>query len=143
MITQPQIAEANAATVRRFYDELWNDWRLEIVDEILAPGLQFRGSRGTILSGRDAFKRYVEETRAAFPDWHNQIDELLAVSDRVVTRMTWSGTHQGLFAGIVPSGARVEYVGAALFRLSESMIDEAWVVGDSQAFWNALTECDA
>jgi len=47
------------------------------------------------LIGRNAFKNYVEETRAAFPDWHNQIDEMLTVGDRVVTRLTGSGTHRG------------------------------------------------
>jgi predicted ester cyclase len=130
---------ANEAVVRQFYDELWNRWRLELADEILTPTLRFRGSRGSSLSGREAFKGYVAETRAAFPDWHNQIDELLVVADRVVTRMTWSGTHRGRFAGIEPTGARIEYVGAAFFRLREGMIDEAWVVGDSHALWQAVS----
>jgi predicted ester cyclase len=126
--------------VHRFYEELWNQWRLELVDEILAPDLRFRGSRGAILSGREAFQGYVEETRVAFPDWHNQVDELLAVADRVVTRMTWTGTHLGHLAGVEPSGAKVEYVGAAFFRLGEGVIVEAWVVGDSHALWQALNE---
>lgn len=139
MTIETQLAQANAAVVRRFYNELWNDWRVELSDAILTPGLQFRGSRGTLLSGRGAFKAYLEETRAAFPDWRNQIDELLAFSDRVVTRMTWSGTHRGLFAGIEPTGRGVEYVGAAFFRLTDGMIDEAWVVGDSHTFWMALS----
>jgi SnoaL-like polyketide cyclase len=63
---------ANAAVVRRFYNELWNQWRLDLIDELLSPELRFRGSRGSTLTGRDAFRRYVEETRAAFPDCHNQ-----------------------------------------------------------------------
>jgi len=135
----PTRAEKNAQVVRRFYDELWNEWRLELADEILTQDLRFRGSRGLTVIGREAFKSYVEETRAAFPDWHNQIDELLTVADRVVTRLTWSGTHRGHFAGLEPSGARAEYVGAAFFRLSDAMIAETWVVGDSHVFWEALT----
>ena len=132
------LTEANAAVVRRFYEELWNQWRLELADELLSPQIRFRGSRGSKLSGREEFKRYVGTTRSAFADWHNQIDELLAADDRVVTRMTWSGTHTGTFAGIQPRGARVEYVGAGFFRLAEGLIEEAWIVGDSQAFWDAL-----
>ena len=125
--------------VRRFYEELWNEWRLDLADVILSPRLRFRGSRGSVLTGREEFKRYVEETRAAFADWHNQIDELMAAGDRVVTRMTWTGTHTGAFAGIEPSGARVEYVGPGFFRLADGLIEEAWIVGDSHAFWAALT----
>lgn len=128
----------NEATVRRFYDELWNRWRLEVADEIVSTALRFRGSLGTVCEGRDAFKRYVEGVRAAFPDWHNRIDDLLASGDRVVTRMTWTGTHRGALAGIEPTGARVEYGGAAFFRFEDGLIEEAWVVGDTQELWRAL-----
>jgi predicted ester cyclase len=131
-------AKRNEHLIRRFYDELWNEWRFDLVDELLAPQIRFRGSRGTVMTGRDAFRRYAEATRAAFADWHNQIDELLAVDDRVVTRMTWTGTHTGRLGSIEPSGARVAYVGAAFFRIAGGLIDEAWIVGDTHAFWRSL-----
>jgi hypothetical protein len=69
---------ANVSIVRRFYHEIWNNWRVEVADEIVSPVVRFRGSLGTAISGRDA-KAHVEGVRTAFPDWHNQIDELLAV----------------------------------------------------------------
>jgi steroid delta-isomerase-like uncharacterized protein len=128
----------NEQVVRRFYDELWNQWRLELIDELLAPQIQFRGSRGTVMTGHEAFRRYAEATRAAFADWHNQIDELLAGDDRVVTRMTWTGTHTGTLGSIEASGARVAYVGAGFFHLAGGLIEEAWIVGDTHAFWSAL-----
>jgi predicted ester cyclase len=81
---------------------------------------------------------YVEEVRAAFPDWRNQVDEILAVDDRVVTCMTWSGTHRGALGDIEPTDAHVEYAGAAFFRLKDGLIEEAWVVGDTQKLWRAL-----
>lgn len=128
----------NEAVVRRFYDELWNRWQLEVADQIVSEALRFRGSLGTVCEGRDDFKRYVEGVRAAFPDWHNHIDEILTSGDRVVTRMTWSGTHRGALAGIEPTGAQVEYVGAAFVRLDRGLIEEAWVVGDTRELWRAL-----
>jgi steroid delta-isomerase-like uncharacterized protein len=124
--------------VRRFYDELWNGWRLELVDEILAEGLRFRGSRGAFLSGRSEFRRYAEETRVGFPDWHNRIDDLVVDGGRVAARLTWTGTQTGEFEGRPASGARVEYVGAAFFRVDGRLIDEAWIVGDTEAFRQAL-----
>lgn len=130
--------EANTAVIRRFYDELWNRWELDVATEIVSPSIRFRGSIGTTLSGRDAFLNYVENVRAAFPDWHNRIDELLAVEDRVIARLTWSGTHRGPLGDLEASGARVTYVGAAFFRLADAMIEEAWVVGDTQQLWRAI-----
>jgi predicted ester cyclase len=130
--------EQNKAVIRRFYGELWNLWRLEVANEVMSSGVRFQGSLGSIHEGRDDFKRYVEEVRAAFPDWHNQVEEILAVDDRVVTRMTWSGTHRGALGDIEPTDAHVEYAGAAFFRLKEGLIEEAWVVGDTQELWRAL-----
>ncbi len=130
--------EQNKAVIRRFYGELWNLWQLEVADEVISSGVRFRGSLGSTYEGRDDFKRYVEEVRAAFPDWHNQVDEILAVDDRVVTRMTWSGTHRGALGDVEPTDAHVEYAGAAFFRLKDGLIEEVWVVGDTQKLWRAL-----
>lgn len=132
------MADANERIVGRFYHELWNAWGLSVADEILAEGVRFRGSLGATLEGREAFKGYVQAVRAAFPDWHNRIDETISCGDRVVARMTWSGTHEGKLRDVEPTGARVEYVGAAIFRLHEGRITEAWVVGDTQELWRAL-----
>ena len=128
----------NEEIVERFYRELWNNWDLDVADEILAEELRFRGTLGSMLEGREAFKGYVETVRRAFPDWHNRIDEAITCGNRVVMRMTWSGTHEGALAGVEPTGAKVEYVGAAIFRISAGRIEEAWVVGDTQELWRAL-----
>lgn len=130
--------DANEAVVRRFYEELWNEWRLDVAEEVVSNGIRFRGSLGTTVVGRKGFKGYVEAVRAAFPDWHNQVDEIFTVGDRVVTRMTWSGMHRGKLGEIEPTGAYVEYCGAAFFRIADGMIEEAWVVGDTQELWRAL-----
>lgn len=52
--------------------------------------------------------------------------------------MTWSATHRGSLFGIAPTGRPVTYVGAAIFRLRDGRIQEAWVVGDTQELWRAL-----
>ena len=130
--------EANASVIRRFYEELWNEWRPDVAGEIVAADVRFRGSLGSALVGREELLRYVERVRAAFPDWHNRIDEILTTEERVVTRMTWSGTHRGALGEIEPTSAHVEYCGAAFFRLSGGVIQEVWVVGDTQELWRAL-----
>jgi predicted ester cyclase len=132
--------DENEAVVRRFYDELWNRWGLEVADEVVSETVEFRGSLGKWARGRNAFKAYVEALRRAFPDWRNEIDEMVAAGDRVAVRMTWSGTHEGTIDGIEPTGARVEYCGAAFFLIKSGVIEKAWVVGDTNAFWQTLRE---
>jgi predicted ester cyclase len=132
------VTDANEKTVERFYHELWNTWDLSVANDVLAEDVRFRGTLGSTLEGREAFKGYVETVRRAFPDWHNRIDEVISCGDRVVTRMTWSGTHEGRLMEVEPTGAHVLDVGVAIFRLSERKIVEAWVVGDTQELWRAL-----
>src|SRR5436305_1870364 len=124
------MAVEGASVVRRFYEELWNGWRLGLVDELLAEDIRFRGSLGTICEGRAAFREYVEAVRRAFPDWHNQIDDLFSAADRVAARLTWRGTHAGELLGIAATGQRVSYVGVGLFRVAHDQVAEGWVVGD-------------
>jgi steroid delta-isomerase-like uncharacterized protein len=108
-----------------------------VADEILPEDLVFRGTLDAV-AGRSAFKAYVTTVRTAFPDWHNQVDELFDLGARVIARMTWSGTHLGPFRGIPPTGRRVVYPGAAFFRLDAGRIREAWIVGDTSRLWAAL-----
>ena len=129
---------ANRAVIERFYHELWNRWDLAAADEIVSEGVRFRGSLGSTLQGRESFKAYVETVRAAFPEWIYRIHELISCRNRVVTRMSWRGTHRGRLQDVEPTGERVEYVGAAIFRLDEGEIVEGWVVGDTQELWRAL-----
>jgi hypothetical protein len=68
--------DINEGIVRRFYTELWNDWNLEVADEILAPDLRFRGTLGTSDVGIEHFKLYFDRERGAFPDLNARIDEL-------------------------------------------------------------------
>jgi steroid delta-isomerase-like uncharacterized protein len=131
-------AHTNTTLIRRFYEELWNRWDLAVADEILAPDIRFRGTLGATCTGVEEFKDYVERVRTAFPDWHNHVDELIAAGEKVVARLTWSGTHAGELLGVQPTGRRVTYAGAGIFDLRDGQIRDAWVVGDTQELWRAL-----
>lgn len=130
-------SEFNEAIVRRFYCELWDENKRELLDALVAEDLRFRASMGAIINGRAAFGRYIDTVHTAFPDWRHSIDELFAIDDRVITRMTWTGTHQGPLGRVEATGARVRFVGA-FFRLANGVIQEGWVVGGTQELWRAL-----
>jgi hypothetical protein len=56
---EPDYLRENRALVRRYYDELWNQWKLELMGELLAEEFRFRGSVGVTTCGRSAFGNYV------------------------------------------------------------------------------------
>jgi predicted ester cyclase len=130
--------EDNKALIRRYYEDLWNRWNLVTADEIIAAGIRFRGSLGVTVAGIDGFKEYVATVRAAFPDFHNTVEELIAEGDQVVARLTYRGTHRGPLFGIAPTGTAVSYVGIAIFRIADRQIAEGWVLGDTLGLMQQL-----
>jgi len=123
--------EKNKKLIRRYYTDLWNRWDDAVVEEIISPDIQFRGSLGVSVSGREGFRGYVAQVRAAFPDFHNQVDELLAEGDGVMARLTYSGTHLGELYRAAPTSKRIEYGGIAFFKISGGWITSCLVYGDT------------
>ena len=123
--------DENKNVILRYYADLWNRWDDALVAEIISPDIQFRGSLGVTVSGRNGFREYVARVRAAFPDFHNHVDELLAEGDGVAASLTYSGTHQGELYGAAPTHKRVEYGGIAFFRIFEGQITSGLVYGDT------------
>jgi steroid delta-isomerase-like uncharacterized protein len=126
----PGFLAQNKPLIRRYYEHLWNRWDFAFADQLIDEKVVFRGSLQTNVHGREGFKEYMQLVRRAFPDFHNQVDELIAEGDRVVARLTYTGTHQGELFGIGATGRRVTYAGVAIFRLAGGTIVEGWVLGD-------------
>jgi steroid delta-isomerase-like uncharacterized protein len=119
--------------VRRFYEELWNEWRFDLAPELLAQDLSFRGSLGSEVHGPAGFVDYARGIRDAFPDFHNQVQELLVdqLHGKIAARLRYTGTHDSPIFGLAATGRRISYAGAAFFEFdSEARIARAWVLGD-------------
>jgi len=71
--------------------------------------------------------------RSAFPDLRTTIEDQIAEGDKVVTRVTFRGTHQGEFRGIAATGRPVEYSGIAIDRIADGKIVEMWHLANTPA----------
>jgi steroid delta-isomerase-like uncharacterized protein len=120
----------NKNLIQRYYHEMWNAWNFSAADELLAETIIFRGSLGTETVGREAFRNYMRQVQRAFPDFHNNIECLIAEEQNVVARLTYRGTHHGEIFGVAPTKKSIQYAGAAFFRISDGRVAEGWVLGD-------------
>lgn len=105
-------AEANKIIVRRLWEEVWNQADLAVADAIFDDADVAHE------------KAFVPLIRAALPDSHHAIEDLIAEGDKVVTRFTWSDTHHGEFEGIPPTGRRISVQGIWIHRLEDGRIVE-------------------
>lgn len=117
--------------VERFYLDAWNRWDDTAVPEILAPDFVFRGSLGEQVRGRDGWRGYRDRIRAAVPDFHNDIVDLVVEEEyRAAARLRYTGHHRGELLGVPGTGRRIDYAGAAFFTARNGLLTEAWVLGD-------------
>jgi steroid delta-isomerase-like uncharacterized protein len=124
------MSQENKAVVERCIQGLFSEGRLEAADEYLADDFVNHDPVPGFPPDRDGMKQTAALFRAAFPDWHSTLHELLAEGDKVVERFTAGGTHEGEFLGIPATGRRVEMDGINIFRLENGRIVERWGVLD-------------
>jgi predicted ester cyclase len=125
-VRENESAEANAALVRRLFDEVYNAGRLDVADE---PSPRVREPQPTPPRGArtGGIKAAAGMQRRALPD-QVTIDDLIAQGDRVAVRGRDIGTHTGEpYAGIEATGQRFEITWIDIFRVEDDKLVEAWL----------------
>jgi steroid delta-isomerase-like uncharacterized protein len=125
-------ADKNKTVVRRYFEEAWNKKNLDVVDEIIAPDLLDHEVDGSgQKSGPGDVKRYLTGYyHKALPDVRMTVEDQVAEGDKVVTRITVRGTHQGELLGVPATGKRIEVTGISVDRIEGGKIVEGWVSWD-------------
>jgi steroid delta-isomerase-like uncharacterized protein len=123
--------EANKATVRRVAEEIFSQRQMDVIDDIFAPHYVGHTQHGTVVHGAAGLKQFVAQYLAAFSHTQSVVEDQVAEGDRVVVRLTFTGTHTGPWMGIPPTGKPVTVKGMALYRLQDGEIVEQWTIGDT------------
>ena len=131
--------EENKAITRRFLEEIFAGGNLELVNEIFAPNFVLHDpSVPQQVRGPEGIRQYIAMYRAAYPDTHFTIEDQIAEGDKVVTRWTGQGTHQGELMGVPPTGRRVTVAGIEVDRIAGGKIEETWVSYDALGMMQQL-----
>lgn len=123
------MSEENKELVRRYYAEVLNGRNLDAVGDYFADARVVEGVR------RGCFSYLT-----AFPDLHASIDELIAEGDRVFCRSTMTGTHDGEYKGIPPTGRHVSAESAEVFRIVDGKFAGYWCMTNVAGLMRQLTE---
>ncbi len=114
--------------VCHFLDELWNQSNFTAVEQLLAS--DYDGHSSTEIRGSEGAMAFVPKLRSAFPDFRFTILDQIAEGDKVATRWSICGTHQGEFQGMPPSGEQIEMSGITIFRIANGKLIEGWTNED-------------
>ena len=95
--TNDDIAAVNKVLVQRFYEEVFGDWNMRLVDELVSPRFVSHDWPHGGPTGPQAFRKFYSAIRSAVPDGRYEVEDLIAERDKVVVRWRLLGTHQGDF----------------------------------------------
>ena len=124
----------------RYFNELWNERREAVADEIFAPGFVFHAPiipEG--VRGAQAYRdRVMTPLLTAFPDLHFTLGERVESGEHVALAFQMTGTHLGQFEGIPATGRRFAVPGVVMARVSGASIEEIRGVFDGIAMLHQL-----
>jgi predicted ester cyclase len=131
--------QQNLSSVNRIYAEFINQGNEAVFDELvdaniieneeMPPGME---------PNREGVKQLFRMFRSAFPDLHFQVDELIAADDKIVARISVSGTNEGSFMKMPPTGNKISYKLIDIFRLVNGKVVEHWGIGDNAKMMQQL-----
>lgn len=124
----PDQVNANKELVRRLFEEVFNDGQVQAISSLVRD--DYVQHNPMVGAGADGLEAFVTELRRVFPDLHFTIEDLVAERDRVVARVSVTGTHSGEFIGIPATGRFVHTQSIDIFRIAGDRLAEHWDVLD-------------
>ena len=127
----PTVEARNKAIATRVFEEIFNQGRFEVANEIYSPDFQNHGLHQDfdLKADQDA----VHAEKHAFPDLRMQVERLIAEGEFVTALWIFRGTHTaGGYAGLPATGTPIEMRGITIWRIVDGKIREEW------STWNEL-----
>jgi steroid delta-isomerase-like uncharacterized protein len=124
-------SEENKAIMRRYFS-VFEQGNIDLLDELLAPDyINHTPATPDLPTGPEGVKGVVSMFRSAMPDLKVVVDDMIAEGDKVATRYTLEGTHQGELFGVPPTGQLLSIKSFTVERVSDGKIRDHWRVSDN------------
>jgi steroid delta-isomerase-like uncharacterized protein len=121
--------EANKALVRRFIREIFQEGRVEAVDDVVAPDF-VRHNGPSEETDRDELRGAMQRVSTGLADVAFTIEDMISEDDRVAVRLTSTARQVGDFMGIPASGRSYTIGEIHIFRVRDGKVAEHWHEAD-------------
>jgi steroid delta-isomerase-like uncharacterized protein len=133
------MSEENKAIVRRFYDEFVNQGNQSVADELVATDFVDNNPPSPDFApGIEGVKQVFALYRSAFPDMTIAVEDQIAEGEKVVSRLTFRGTHKGELMGVPPTGKTVMIGLIDIIRMEGGQLAEHWGESDDMGMMQQL-----
>ena len=115
----------------RFIDGYQTKGDVSVAEELLADDFVDHSPFGPLPGTKEGVIQLFAMLRGAFPDLRAEVHDMLVEGDKVVTRKTFHGTHNGDFMGIPPTGREVAWDVIDIVRHRDGKLVDHWNVVDA------------
>ena len=129
-------AEKKRAVARRVFEEIFNQGKFEVADEIYAKDFVNHGVTREI--GLNEDQAAARGWRSAFPDLKMKVDKALVDGDYVTVLWSGEGTNTGEGNGLPATGKKLKGRGITIWRISGGTIREEWSEFDQMRIMQQL-----
>ena len=119
------MSEANKALVRRLFDEVWNCGSIDKIEELYSPDFvaDYR-PYAPLRTGHEGIRSMVQGAWKTFPDFHEELIEMIAEGDKVVVRFLITGTQSGSWGPVPPTGKKLAFEEILILRITDGRVVE-------------------
>lgn len=123
--------EHNQRVIARYFNEVWNEGQVDLLDELLTPDyVNHSSSIPDPRPGPADVKAIVRMMREGIPDLHYEVLDLVASPDRVAVHTRVTGTHTGTLFGMAPGGNRIDVRQMQVEWFRDGRICQHWRITD-------------
>jgi steroid delta-isomerase-like uncharacterized protein len=122
---------------RRLIEDVWNNGKYDTLGQLVTPDFANHDPMSPT-KGIAAFSDAVKKYRTAFPDLRQEIQDLFSSGDKVVVRLTCTGTHRGPLEGIQPTGRHATVTAMLICRFAGDLVAESYVNWDALGLMQQL-----
>jgi steroid delta-isomerase-like uncharacterized protein len=117
-------------TLELQHSEVWSKGNFDSISSIYTEDYVGHFPGGQTVNGRDGLRKAVQSHRASFPNWDEQVLEIIVEGNHAATRYRSRGTHEGEFLGIPATGNEIDVLEASIYRMVDGKIAEQWAFPD-------------
>lgn len=123
------MSEKNKALTVRILEEVFSRGNLDLLASVISDKIVIHDTDKELV-GLTQLRQGILALRNAFPDLQYKIEDLLSDGDKVIARCKGTGSHQGVFRNIPPTGKKMLYTVIFIWRFAEGKLAEHWSVSD-------------
>jgi len=131
------MSESPEKLARRWFEEIWNQRRIETIYDLMAPDAVGH-LEGEDIVGPEPFVKHFTDLMKTFPDLRLSVDEVVAQGEAAAVRWSIGATHRGSGLGLDPTGRTINVRGMTLVHVRNGRIVEAWDSWDRTGLLQAL-----